>query len=142
LIFPNGFGVTAVTTARSPGGAHQMPRRRRSARLAAQLAAGHHDDVHDRHRGEEGEDRRQRGQVRDGDEGGRAEGTDNQAEARENQAEGERAARGRRAGEPGKRIVVVLAGQFLVSPWRVSPGVFLDVPVSGGRPRRSCRRLS
>src|SRR5690348_18307107 len=61
LIFPNGCGVTAVATAHLPGGAHRMPRRRRSARLAAQLATGHRDDVHDRRRGEEGEDPREHG---------------------------------------------------------------------------------
>ena len=86
LIFPNGCGVTAVATAHLPGGAHRMPRRRRSARLAAQLATGHHDDVHDRRRGEEGEDPREHRHVRDGDERCRAEGTDDQAEAREDQA--------------------------------------------------------
>lgn len=70
--------------------------------LTAQLAARHHDDVHDRNRGEEGEDPSEHRQARDGDEGSRAKGAYDQAEARQDQAEGERAARGGAPANPAK----------------------------------------
>src|SRR6266516_8023550 len=59
--------------------------------------------------------------------GGGAEAAGRQAEAGQDQRQGERAAGGRRASEPGGGVVVILAGTVIARP-PVVPGHDADLP--------------
>ena len=94
-----------------------------SAGFAAQLATRDNDDVCQRYRGEKRADRCEESLVDHDHERRAGQSTNDQAKASQNQAQGERAARGRCAGLAGRGIVIARTAPGLaffgrVFPWR------------------------
>ena len=92
------------------------------ARLAPELAACDHSDISESHGPEECQAAGDHRLIRDDHERGSAGAAHDDSEGRQDEAEGESAARRGRAGKPGGRVVIVLAGTILAGPAAIIPG--------------------